>query len=190
MSKPRVIDGTTLEGGGQLVRLSVGLSAITKRPIKLTDIRGGRPRGGGLKAQHLTAVQWLANACNADIQGAAVGSRDLLFRPGCGPRKTVAPLWDRTTVLADGSRARFVVIDLQGVGATTLVLQAILPMLLFQGADDASGALDYSSISALPILLTLKGGTNVSFSPSVDYVQQVLFPNLKLLGLPHMELCK
>lgn len=190
MPKARLIDGTTLEGGGQLVRLSAGLAAITGRPVKLTHIRGGRSRGGGLKAQHLTAVQWLANACNADLEGATVGSRDVLFRPGCGPRKMTTPLWDRTTTLADGTRARVVVIDLNGVGATTLVLQAILPLLLFRVAHDASETLDDSTTGPLPILLTLKGGTNVSFSPSVDYVQQVLFPNLEFLGLPHMKLCK
>jgi RNA 3'-terminal phosphate cyclase (ATP) len=47
--KPIDLDGRTGEGGGQLVRLAVGLSALTTRPIKITNVRGNRPgaRGGG-----------------------------------------------------------------------------------------------------------------------------------------------
>lgn len=48
--KPILLDGRTGEGGGQLVRLAVGLSALTTRPIKITNVRGNRPgdRGGGM----------------------------------------------------------------------------------------------------------------------------------------------
>lgn len=75
------IDGTTLEGGGQLVRIAVGVSALLGIPIRVSDIRGGRPRGGGLKPQHLTAVNWLATASFADTDGAENTSRSLEFRP-------------------------------------------------------------------------------------------------------------
>lgn len=79
--KPVAIAGTTLEGGGQLVRLAVGLSALLGIPIKIFNIRGGRPRGGGLNAQHLTAVNWLATESLADIEGAELKSKILEFRP-------------------------------------------------------------------------------------------------------------
>ena len=40
------IDGSFGEGGGQIVRSSVSLSAVTGRPLTLDNIRaGGSPRG-------------------------------------------------------------------------------------------------------------------------------------------------
>jgi RNA 3'-terminal phosphate cyclase len=75
------LEGTTLEGGGQLVRLALSLSALTSTPIKITNIRGNRSGGGGLKQQHLTAVNWLASACGATTSGAEKKNRTLEFSP-------------------------------------------------------------------------------------------------------------
>ena len=75
------LDGTTLEGGGQLVRLALGISALTTIPIRITNIRGNRSGGGGLKQQHLTAVNWLIKACKATVDGAERKSRTLTFTP-------------------------------------------------------------------------------------------------------------
>lgn len=49
-----------------------------------------------------------------------------------------------------------------------LILQAILPFILF-AADDANE----------PIILTLNGGTNVSWSLTYEYFDQVLMPTLE-----------
>lgn len=47
--KPIELDGRTGEGGGQLVRVAVGLAALTSQPVKITHVRGNREggRGGG-----------------------------------------------------------------------------------------------------------------------------------------------
>lgn len=51
-SRPNMIDldGRTGEGGGQVVRIALALSAITGIPIRIHHVRGNRmgpKRGGG-----------------------------------------------------------------------------------------------------------------------------------------------
>ncbi len=43
------LDGRTGEGGGQLVRVSVALAALTGTPLRIDNVRGNREhkRGGG-----------------------------------------------------------------------------------------------------------------------------------------------
>ena len=46
------IDGSVLEGGGQILRTSLALSALTGKPIRIFNIRAKRSNPG-LQAQHL-----------------------------------------------------------------------------------------------------------------------------------------
>ncbi|MBD3180695.1 RNA 3'-terminal phosphate cyclase, partial [Candidatus Poribacteria bacterium] len=47
------IDGSTGEGGGQILRSSLAISAVLGQPVIIYNIRSGR-RKPGLRAQHLT----------------------------------------------------------------------------------------------------------------------------------------
>jgi RNA 3'-terminal phosphate cyclase (ATP)/RNA 3'-terminal phosphate cyclase (GTP) len=80
---------------------------MTGTPIRVRNIRANRPNPG-LAAQHVTAVAALAALCDAEVRGLAVGSTDLVFRPGS----------------LHGGRFRF---DIGTAGSVTLVLQAVLP---------------------------------------------------------------
>ena len=44
------LDGTTGEGGGQIIRIAVALAALTGIPLRVHHVRGNRPgkRGGGM----------------------------------------------------------------------------------------------------------------------------------------------
>lgn len=156
---PIHLEGTTLEGGGQLLRIALGLASLTKKPINITNIRGRRAGGGGLKAQHLTSVQWLGEACNARLSGVGPKSKEITFTPGSH------------TNLEQGSEVR---ITQSTPGSINLVLQAVLPYLLLSGPR-------------APIRLCVTGGTNVSNSPSHEYVAEVLVPMLALIGIPPIE---
>ena len=74
------IDGSQKSGSGTILRLSIALAAITKKPLHITNIRQNRPQPG-LKHQHLEAVLTAAKLCNAKVQGATLGSRELRFTP-------------------------------------------------------------------------------------------------------------
>jgi RNA 3'-terminal phosphate cyclase (ATP) len=67
-------------------------------------------------------------------------------------------------------------IDIGSPGAVGLVFQAILPYVLFSGAAAGEGEEGV-------VHITIKGGTNVSNSPSVDYIQRVLVPMLGRIGI-------
>ncbi|MEM4920208.1 MAG: RNA 3'-terminal phosphate cyclase [Candidatus Nezhaarchaeales archaeon] len=105
------VDGSMLEGGGQILRMSVALSATTGTPIKVFNIRAKR-KDPGLKAQHMTAIKAVAALVDAEVTGLTLGSRELTFKP-----KDIK-----------GGSFRF---DIGTAGSTTLVLQSLLPAAAF-----------------------------------------------------------
>jgi len=103
------LDGAQGEGGGQILRTALALSAATGQGFRVERIRASRLRPG-LRPQHLAAVRAAAMSCGAEVHGAFDGSPDLRFQPG---------------PVAAGE-FRF---DIGTAGAATLVLQAVLPVL-------------------------------------------------------------
>ncbi|MBW4593183.1 MAG: RNA 3'-phosphate cyclase [Brasilonema angustatum HA4187-MV1] len=149
------IDGSYGEGGGQILRTSLSLAAITGDSIQIENIRAGRSKPG-LAAQHLTSVRAAAAICNAKVRGDALGSMTLEFIPGNSVQAG--------SYTFDVSEAR----EGGSAGAVTLVLQTILLPLVLATGDSQ---------------VTLKGGTHVSHSPSVNYIQQVYLPTLQRMGV-------
>ena len=74
------IDGSQKSGSGTILRLAVTLAAATNEPLHIVNIRQNRPQRG-LKPQHLEAVLTAAKLCNAEVNGAALGSKELWFKP-------------------------------------------------------------------------------------------------------------
>ncbi len=74
------IPGEYGSGSGTIVRLSTAFSALTGKPIRITDIRAKRPNPG-LRHQHLEAIRTIAKLCSADIKGDEVGSKEIEFVP-------------------------------------------------------------------------------------------------------------
>ncbi|MFH1055240.1 MAG: RNA 3'-terminal phosphate cyclase [Candidatus Altiarchaeota archaeon] len=103
-----VVDGSHGEGGGQILRTSVALSAITGEPVKITNIRAGR-ENPGLRPQHLKAVEAVSLLCGGEVSRLEVGSREVTFTPG--------------EINSGAFR-----VDVGTAGSATLVLQAMLPV--------------------------------------------------------------
>jgi RNA 3'-terminal phosphate cyclase (ATP) len=111
MRTPISIDGSYGEGGGQILRTALSLSALLKEPFELHHIRARR-KNPGLSPQHLMAVNAVAQITSAEAEGAEIGSGRIVFRP-------------RALKAGD---YRF---EIGTAGSTGLVLQAVLPGLAF-----------------------------------------------------------
>jgi RNA 3'-terminal phosphate cyclase (ATP) len=74
------IDGSQKSGSGTILRLSVALAAILGEPLHIFNIREKRSQPG-LRPQHLEAVLAAARLCDAQVQGATLGSREIWFTP-------------------------------------------------------------------------------------------------------------
>lgn len=76
-----VIDGSVMEGGGQILRMAIAFSALFRKPVRIINIRAGRSNPG-LRPQHLTGVQLVKDICNGHLENAFVGSTEITFFPG------------------------------------------------------------------------------------------------------------
>ncbi len=140
------IDGS--EGGGQLLRSSLSLSALTKKPFKMINIRGKREKSG-LQNQHLTAVNSITKICNAKVKGNELHSHELDFIPS-----DIIP-----------GKYKF---DIGTAGSTILVLQTLLPPLIF--AKEKS-------------ILEITGGTANPMAPPALDIKEVFLWHLNNLGI-------
>ncbi|KAI8998900.1 RNA 3'-terminal phosphate cyclase [Trametes punicea] len=144
------LDGSVLEGGGQLLRIAVALSALLSKPIAIDNIRSNR-KPPGLKLQHAAGLQLVAEICSARLDGCATGSTSIVFHP------TTKPQVSRCYTADPGT-----------AGSITLMLQVSLPCLIFSPDSAVS-----------PSGLILRGGTNADQAPQVDYTQHVFLPFIR-----------
>jgi RNA 3'-terminal phosphate cyclase (ATP) len=149
------IDGSYGEGGGQVLRTSLSLSALLGEAVRIESIRAKRPRPG-LQAQHLTGVLAIAQICNAELRGAEMGSQTLTFAPQSPPQAG-----DYTFDVAEARKGG-------SAGSTSLVFQTLLLPLAFADGDSH---------------LTLHGGTHVAWSPPSHYLKHVYLPTLARMGI-------
>lgn len=141
------IDGSCGEGGGAVLRMATGLSALTSKPVKIYNIRSKRPKPG-LMPQHLNSVKAVAELSDANLSGLKIGSTELSFQPG---------------KLKPGSYD----IDIKTAGSISLILQAFMIPAAFTGG---------------PVKITINGGTDLRWSPSIDYLQNITLPILNTMG--------
>ncbi|MBW1743473.1 MAG: RNA 3'-terminal phosphate cyclase [Deltaproteobacteria bacterium] len=141
------IDGSHGEGGGQILRTTLSLATILQQPVELLNIRGGRKKPG-LRPQHLMAAKAMASITAGHVEGADLGSTRLCFEP-------------RRIVPGDFS------FHVGTAGSSSLVLQTMIPALLFAGQ---------------PSRVAITGGTHVPWSPCFHYLKEVFFPILSQMG--------
>ena len=110
------INGSEKSGSGTILRYALALAAILGEDVRIDRIRAKRDKPG-LRPQHLAAVKACAEMCDARVQGAHVGSSELMFRPGARIR---------------GGEYRW---DIGTAGSTTMLALALLPLAVFADAE-------------------------------------------------------
>jgi RNA 3'-terminal phosphate cyclase (ATP) len=105
------IDGARYSGSGTIVRQAVAMAALTRKPVTITNVRERRPKPG-LRLQHASAINAICDLTGGVAEGVAVGSRQIVFRPGAGAERQVYE-W-----------------DVGSAGSTTMVALAVLPVLV------------------------------------------------------------
>jgi RNA 3'-phosphate cyclase len=148
------IDGSQKSGSGTILRLSVAVSAITKQPLHICNIRQNRPQPG-LKHQHLEAVLTAAKLCNAKVEGATLGSRELWLTP---------------QHITGGN----IEAEIQTAGSIPMLLLATLPVCLFadnlvslhvaRGGTDTTHAptINYLRNVLLPVLKQMGADASIT----------------------------
>lgn len=148
------IDGSYLEGGGQILRTATALSVVTKIPCRVFNVRKNRPKPG-LATQHLLGLQALAQFSNSRLEGAELNSQEIKFWPGEFYQNQIS-------------------IKIPTAGSITLILQSLILPALFAnqpvkisfngGATDTffSPTIDYFQFVFLKILE--KMGVNIKMN--------------------------
>ncbi len=142
------IDGGFGEGGGQIIRSAVTLSAITGKPVEIENIRKNR-KVPGLRPQHLLGVKILSKICQARVEGLYVNSTSLKFFPSHGLDLDLHE-------------------DIGTAGSIPLVLQVLIPAV---------------SLMRNNLKLSIVGGTDVLWSPTIDYTRHVFSEALSRIGI-------
>ncbi|NGM68093.1 RNA 3'-terminal phosphate cyclase [Natronolimnobius sp. AArcel1] len=151
-----VLDGA--DAGGQFLRTALGLAVLRNESIRIENVRGDRPKPG-LRHQHLAVLETMAAVCDAEIDGAELGAETVRFDPtpsSTGP--------DGSPRLEGGQYE----VDINTAGSVTLLFDALLPL---------------APILESPLRVTATGGTDVEWSPPLDYFREIKLPLLRRFGL-------
>lgn len=108
------VDGATLEGGGQLLRVAVALGVGLGKDVRVKNIRAARSKPG-LRPQHVASLRVAAAVGGVAVAG-GVGAVEIVVR-GAQAQATSNDVFE-----ADAGTA----------GSTTLMLQAALPVCLLR----------------------------------------------------------
>lgn len=106
------IDGSMHSGSGTLLRYAVALATLTREPLHMTRIRARRPKPG-LRAQHVNAVTSCCAISRGQVEGAQVGSQEIVYRPG------------------DNVKGGDFEFDIGTAGSATMAAFALIPPCLF-----------------------------------------------------------
>jgi RNA 3'-terminal phosphate cyclase (ATP) len=142
------IDGSQMDGGGQILRMATTYACVLNKPFEFYNIRGKR-RNPGLRPQHLATIKAAAEMCSGELTGGEINSTTITLKPG-------------------KIRGEKYSIDIGTAGSISLMLQCLAPISLYASS---------------PTTFSIRGGTDVNWSPPVTFLEKIVYPAFKKMGV-------
>ena len=156
------IDGSLGEGGGQILRTAISLSAITGKPIEVTNIRANRA-DPGLRPQHMAGIRIIADLFHAKFENLKVGAEWIRFSPS-----------DKF----EGGSVKF---DIGTAGSIPLTLMTVVPAVSLSNNNlqiEISGGTDVKASPTIDYIkhVVAKSYLSLGSKFSVDVLKRGYYP--------------
>src|SRR5919198_6673901 len=156
------IDGSQGEGGGQILRTAISLSAITGKPVEVTNIRANRPNPG-LQPQHLSAIKIIADLFHAEFENLKIGAEWIRFLP-----------FDKFK----GGSVKF---DIGTAGSIPLILMTIVPAVSLSNNSLQIEVIGGTDVRASPTIdyvkyIVAESYRSIGIRFSVDVLRRGYYP--------------
>ena len=156
------IDGSQGEGGGQILRTAISLSAITGTPVEVTNIRANRINPG-LRPQHVAGIKIIANLFHGKFENLKVGAEWIRFCPS-----------DRF----EGGSVKF---DIGTAGSIPLTLMTVVPAVSLSNNSiqiEITGGTDVKASPTIDYVkhVVAKSYLSIGLKFSVDILKRGYYP--------------
>ena len=157
------IDGSQGEGGGQILRTAISLSAITGKPVEVINIRANRVNPG-LRPQHIAGIKIIAELFHGKFENLKVGAEWIRFSPS-----------DRF----EGGSVKF---DIGTAGSIPLTLMTVVPAVSLSNnclQIEITGGTDVKASPTIDYIkyVVAKSYLSIGLKFSVDVLKRGYYPN-------------
>ncbi len=157
------IDGSYGEGGGQILRSTVSLSAITGKAIEVTNIRARR-KNPGLRPQHAIAVRVVADMFHANVENLKIGADWIRFNP-----------------LSEKFQDSMIKIDVGSAGSIPMILQTVIPAVSLSNKSlsiEITGGTDVKNSPTTDYFryIVMEAYRNIGIKFSIEVLKRGYYP--------------
>lgn len=156
------IDGSQGEGGGQILRTAISLSAISGKPIEVSNVRTNRANPG-LRPQHMVGIRIIADLFHAKSENLKVGADWIRFSP------------------SDKFKGGSLKFDIGTAGSIPLILMTVVPAVSLSNNSlqiEITGGTDVKASPTIDYIKHIVAKSYLSIGPefSVDVLKRGYYP--------------
>src|SRR5919202_591940 len=156
------IDGSQGEGGGQILRTAISLSAISGKPIEVSNVRANRANPG-LRPQHMVGIRIISDLFHAKSENLKVGADWIRFSPS-----------DKF----EGGSLKF---DIGTAGSIPLILMTVVPAVSMSNNSlqiEISGGTDVKASPTIDYIkhIVAESYRSIGIKFSVDVLKRGYYP--------------